>query len=149
VWSHGELTGITKVNWDGVAKATGLKNGATASARFGQIKKKIGWVNPTPGSSPPVSPSKVTKNRGRVGGKAIKKGRGKKLFEEDDFDIDAKQEPDNDEDDIEIGVKQETAHDDDDEPAEAANDEANVVAAKDEPGDMEAEQGGKKEPYGA
>ncbi len=95
----------------------------------------------------------MTKNRGRVGGKATRKGKGKKLLEEDDFEIGAKQEPDNDDDDddddIGTAVKQETAHDYDDEPTEAAKDEASVVAAKDEPDEMEVEQGGMKEPCGA
>lgn len=68
----------------------GLKNAATASARFGQIKKRLGWSNGTAsgsggnatsrattksGSGTNVSPSKVTKSRGRP---AAKSPRGKK-----------------------------------------------------------------------
>ena len=78
------------MNWAKVAEATGLKNGATALARFGQIKKRIGWTSgaasAAPGSTSGVtsstptkigsgtnaSPSKVAKPRGRPPGKGVK-----------------------------------------------------------------------------
>lgn len=69
----------------------GLKNAATASARFGQIKKRLGWAansalgsggnattsraTPKSGSGTNISPSKVTKPRGRPAGKTTK-GKG-------------------------------------------------------------------------
>ncbi|KAI9784688.1 MAG: hypothetical protein M1816_000753 [Peltula sp. TS41687] len=93
--------GNPKVNWNKVAEAMGLKNAATASARFGQIKKRLGWtakpdsgpsggggnasttagggqatVKSVSGSGTNFSPSKVTKPRGRPAGKSPKKGKG-------------------------------------------------------------------------
>ncbi|KAI9853156.1 MAG: hypothetical protein M1838_000012 [Thelocarpon superellum] len=81
--------GKPKVNWSKVAEAVGLKNGATASVRFGQIKKRLGWTDPsssaatapstpvsttaprkTIGSGTNLSPSKVTKPRGKNAAKA-------------------------------------------------------------------------------
>ncbi|KAI9800448.1 MAG: hypothetical protein M1833_003334 [Piccolia ochrophora] len=66
--------GSPKINWDQVATVTGLKNGSTASVRFGQIKKKLGLTS-NGAISTQTSPrakkgtarlvGKVTKPRGR------------------------------------------------------------------------------------
>ncbi|KAI9755054.1 MAG: hypothetical protein M1815_005219 [Lichina confinis] len=52
--------GKPKVDWNAVAEATGLKNGSTANARFGQIKKRHGWTTgPATSSSSPTKPTKA------------------------------------------------------------------------------------------
>jgi hypothetical protein len=110
----------------------------------------------------PGPPSKVTKNCSRVGGKATRKGKNRKLFDKDDIDSKAKQEPEADEEeDGQICAKLEAALVDDAEPNEAAigkaaDGEQKTVAAKVEPGQMDDEpdrmevwQGGMEGPYGA
>ena len=39
------------MDWAKVATAVGLKNAATASVRFGQIKKRLGWTDAMAGGS--------------------------------------------------------------------------------------------------
>ncbi|KAI9827371.1 MAG: hypothetical protein M1826_006296 [Phylliscum demangeonii] len=82
--------GKPKVNWDKVAAAMELKNGSTAYVRFGQIKKRLGWMadgGPAKAESGGVvlGGAKVTKTpRGRLGSKAKKpKGKGMKKDEMD------------------------------------------------------------------
>jgi hypothetical protein len=73
-------TSIEQVDWNQVAEKSGYSNGATASVRYGQIKKRLGLINDgsapaaksTPakartkkevGSGTNTTPSKVTKKR--------------------------------------------------------------------------------------
>ncbi|CZR53692.1 uncharacterized protein PAC_03572 [Phialocephala subalpina] len=73
-----------EVDWNVIAQEMGLANGSTASTRFGQIKKKYidGGIGGTPspakprakksevGSGTNITPSKVTKPKGRPTKKA-------------------------------------------------------------------------------
>ncbi|KUI73577.1 hypothetical protein VM1G_09270 [Cytospora mali] len=69
-----------KINWEAVASQASLKNDRVAKEMYRQMCKKFGW-NKTGGqpTNPGLTcgtPSKVTKNTGRVG--SAKKARGKK-----------------------------------------------------------------------
>ncbi|KAI9883816.1 MAG: hypothetical protein M1823_004400 [Watsoniomyces obsoletus] len=63
--------GKPKVNWANVATAAGLKNDKVAIARFGQIKKKLGWDggngNPNGNVTPATSPTKASSNTTKTG----------------------------------------------------------------------------------
>ncbi|KAI9763015.1 MAG: hypothetical protein M4579_000078 [Chaenotheca gracillima] len=106
--------GNPKVNWGAVASAVGLKNGATASVRFGQIKKRLGWENlkatSVPGTKTTSTPSpcKVTKSTpkkgtptGRGRGRPANKGRKQAIADE----LDSSSAPEDD--DHTHGVKRE------------------------------------------
>ena len=81
------------MKWDKVAEATGLKNGKVALARFGQIKKRIGWDSAAGSNSStgPIMPSKVTKPRGPGRAKA---GKLALVKSEDQVDADVDDEHD-------------------------------------------------------
>ncbi|KAI9828888.1 MAG: hypothetical protein M1819_006503 [Sarea resinae] len=77
------------IDFEAVANELGYKNGSTASVRFGQIKRKLGYDKTAEGStaasaksgissSPSGSPSKVVKPRKPV---TPRKPRGKKAIE--------------------------------------------------------------------
>jgi hypothetical protein len=94
---------------------------------------------------PPGSPPKVTKNYSRVGRETARKGKNRKLFDEDDNDTEAEQEPEaGEEEDVQICAKLEAAFVDNAKPNKAANGKAadgeeKAVAAKVEPGRMDDE----------
>ncbi|KAI1338834.1 hypothetical protein F5Y15DRAFT_99351 [Xylariaceae sp. FL0016] len=54
---------VPEMDWEGIAKEIGLKDGGIAKCRFRQIRKKHGLTDPpTPGKAP----SKVVKNKNGV-----------------------------------------------------------------------------------